>query len=285
MVKVGNLTFGLYGEGLLQLMNRENLHIILQYALLCARQNDDRWDWEIGPIHLVKYAYLADLIYAEKHNGETFTGTDWSFHNFGPWSSTVHGEIPTALNAIGAHVKNLPSSYGDEDYYRWSYLDDDYDSLFEEIGNKVPTSLTFSMQNLVRKYGKDTPDLLDYVYNTKPMRNAAPGEYLDFSVAVDPKLDSEEEKFAPAMASLSIKKKKNLKARIKELKITKLKDSATSQEKRLVPSIMPPIEEAVLREGMDWLDSMAGPPLSKGRHEVEFDESIWKSSVRRMEKY
>jgi hypothetical protein len=48
---------------------------------------------------------------------------------------------------------------------------------------------------------------------------------------------------------------------------------------------MPPIDEAVFQEGMDWLDSLAGPPLSNGRHEVEFDESVWKSSVRRMEKY
>lgn len=264
-------------------MNKKNLHIILQYALLCARQNEDSWDWEVGPIHLIKYAYLADLIYAESHNGETFTGTQWSFHNFGPWSGEVHREIPAALNAIGAQMKQLPSDYGDDDYYRWSYLDDDYDSLFEEISNKVPTSLTFSLQNIVRKFGKDTPDLLDFVYNTKPMRFASPDEILDFSVVVASKPESDEE-FVPAMASLTVKKIKKLKARISEIKAAKLKDHA-SPETRLVSSRMPPIDEDVYQEGMDWLESLAGPPLPSGRHEAEFDDSIWKSSVRRMEKY
>jgi hypothetical protein len=36
----------------------------------------------------------------------------------------------------------------------------------------------------IRKFGKDTPSLLEHVYRTPPMLNAAPLEYLDFSVVV-----------------------------------------------------------------------------------------------------
>ena len=266
-------------------MNKENLHIILQYSLLCARQNEDRWDWEIGPIHLIKYAYLADLAYAQRHEGATFTGVDWSFHNFGPWSVAVHQEIPVALNAIGALMQEFPSDYGDEDYYRWSYPDDDSNSLFEKIGNMVPPSVEFYLQKMVRKFGKDTPDLLDYVYNTPPMRSAAPGESLDFSEFVEDKLETVKEPFAPALSLLSAKKKKKLKTRLEEIRAAKKENGCVAREKRLVPSQMEPIDETVWQKGIDWLDSLAGPSLPQGRHEVEFDDSVWKSSVRRMEKY
>ncbi|WP_146155287.1 hypothetical protein [Enhygromyxa salina] len=42
----------------------------------------------LGPIHVLKYIYLADLAHAEQH-GETFTGANWQFYNFGPW-----GQLP-----------------------------------------------------------------------------------------------------------------------------------------------------------------------------------------------
>ena len=38
--------------------------LILQYALLLAGQEDDFFDRQLGPIHLLKYCYLADLIHA-----------------------------------------------------------------------------------------------------------------------------------------------------------------------------------------------------------------------------
>jgi len=49
---------------------------IMQYALLVAGQNDDPYERQLGPIHLVKYVYLADMEYAEYHEGQTFTGID-----------------------------------------------------------------------------------------------------------------------------------------------------------------------------------------------------------------
>ena len=116
------------------------------------------------------------------------------------------------------------------------------------------------------------------------MLSAAPEEILDFPITHSHPV-SEEKAFVPAIESLSVRKRKKLKERIKELKEAKLEKEHTSSKKRLVPSIMPPIDEKVFQEGMDWLDTLAGPPLPKGKCEMEFDESVWKSSVRRMEKY
>ena len=85
---------------------------VIQFALALAGQEDDFKDRSLGPIHLVKYVYLADLIYAER-KGDTFTGVEWKFHNFGPWSLEVFSRIDPALAAIGAERKALPSSFSE----------------------------------------------------------------------------------------------------------------------------------------------------------------------------
>ncbi|PHR26214.1 MAG: hypothetical protein COA36_12765 [Desulfotalea sp.] len=265
-------------------MNKENLHIILQYALLCAAQDDDWKERELGPIHLVKYVYLADLIYSERHNGDTYTGIHWTFHNFGPWSNMVHSEIPIALNALGAQMQSIPSDFGEDDYYRWSYKDSDADSLYEKIGVKIHSCLAFKLPLLIKKFGKTTADLLDYVYNTKPMRYAAPGDYLDFSI-VDLQHKKNEEKFTSAMTSISAKKKKKFKARITELKKSILQQRHVSSVRGFVPPLMPPLDSDVFQKGIDYLDNLAGPPIPTGKKEVEFDETVWNSAVRRMEEY
>lgn len=263
-------------------MNKNNLHILLQYILLCARQNEEKWDWDLGPIHFIKYVYLADLDYAKKHSGQTFTGIDWVFYNFGPWSTVVHEEIPVALLEIGAHLETLPSDYSG-DYQRWSFCSDDSDDLYEELGRKIPSSIKFSLSSLVRKYGKVTPDLLDCVYNTKPMLNAAPNDHLDFSTVIEEPYEKEE--FVSAMEKLSARKTKKLKERIKELKEAKLQRENQQPERRMVQSKMPPVDDGVLEAGLKWLDSLAGAPLPSGYYEVKIDESVWKSSVRQLEEF
>ena len=41
---------------------------IIQYSLLIAGDEDDFSDRQLGPIHLIKYVYLADLDFAASHN-------------------------------------------------------------------------------------------------------------------------------------------------------------------------------------------------------------------------
>ena len=89
-------------------LNYNRLDILLQYIIAVAGQNDP-YDRELGMIHLIKYAYLADLTYASQHNGETFTGLPWKFHHFGPWSVECFHRIEPALTSIGATLRTIES--------------------------------------------------------------------------------------------------------------------------------------------------------------------------------
>ena len=52
-------------------LNRVDL--LLKFIIAAAGQ-EDYGDREVGPIHLIKYVYLADLAFAEKYDGETDHG-------------------------------------------------------------------------------------------------------------------------------------------------------------------------------------------------------------------
>jgi hypothetical protein len=54
-------------------MDINKVDLLLKYILATAGQ-EDLGNREVGPVHLVKYVYLADLVFAEKHGGETNHG-------------------------------------------------------------------------------------------------------------------------------------------------------------------------------------------------------------------
>jgi len=89
-------------------MKSSKIDLLIQYAILIAGQEDDYLDRQLGPIHLIKYVYLADLAQAERNCGETFTGIAWQFYKFGPWSQAVNERIEPALAAIGANKNHFP---------------------------------------------------------------------------------------------------------------------------------------------------------------------------------
>jgi hypothetical protein len=47
-------------------MKSNKIDLLIQYTLLVAGQEDEYLDRQLGPIHLIKYVYLADLVYAER---------------------------------------------------------------------------------------------------------------------------------------------------------------------------------------------------------------------------
>jgi hypothetical protein len=55
-------------------MDAARVEAVLGYALAVAAQADDWRHRELGPIHLLKYLYLADVAHAKRHGGESFTG-------------------------------------------------------------------------------------------------------------------------------------------------------------------------------------------------------------------
>ena len=56
------------------MLDQARLDRLFQYALAIAAQADDFRQRELGPIHLLKYAYLADLAHAERTTARPYSG-------------------------------------------------------------------------------------------------------------------------------------------------------------------------------------------------------------------
>jgi hypothetical protein len=259
-------------------MDKTRIDLVLQYAALVAGQEDDPKDRQLGPIHLIKYVYLADLEYAKVHNGKTFTGADWQFYNFGPWSIEVYQRIEPALLAAGALRYNFPSDYGDKgEWVRWELQNDKQLSL---LARELPLIITTKINRFVHEFLTVTPDLLSYVYSTEPMLSAAPGEKLDLSLAYKKTEVHPKEVEEPIV--LSARNMKKLKAGMEEIR-KKARDRFEKKEssKRLVGPILKPIYDDIYFDGYDWLESQAGTPLPEGTLGVQFSPEIWKSQTRK----
>ena len=83
------------------------------------------------------------------------------------------------------------------------------------------------------------------------------------------------------MDSLSNKKKKQLEQRLR--KLGKKYKNRQRKETPLVNPVPSPLYDDVYFEGLAWLDSLAGPPLSEGEYEAEFSDEVWKSAARKGE--
>jgi hypothetical protein len=254
----------------------EKVDQLIQYALLLAGEEDDFLDRQLGAIHLIKYVYLADYEFAKVNNGATYTGTDWMFYKFGPWAQSINARISPALNAINADQKVFESNYEEkEDWSRWCVSDEYRLSRIEAL---VPSAIRLWMRTYVHKFGKRTPELLDFVYKTPPMLNAAPHEFLDFSNAIpEPRLVNEIQPES-RLASLTIKKQKRLKERMNELRA--MSGARNSVGFELVRPIAPRYDE-VFSQGISWLEQLAGPMIHQGSHLIEFSDEVWKSSTRK----
>ena len=251
--------------------------LLLQYVLLVAGAKDKQIDRQLGPIHLIKYVYLADLAYARRNQGKTFTSAHWQFDKFGPWSQEVRERIEPALLAIGADKKVLPSNYEDkDDWIRWSVIDDE--RLLQEREWKLPTDITLYLKRYVDRFGQDAPSLLDHVYSTKPMLSAAPNEHLDFSLAVEDASSAEPEPRQLRMDILSEKKKKKLKERMHALQ--EKQKNMKPKELKLVHLVKNPRYDEIYEAGIAWLDDLAGQPLTLGEKAAEFSDEVWQSSTR-----
>ncbi len=255
-------------------MKNEWVLSVFRYALAVAGREDDPFCRQLGPIHLLKYAYLVDLEYAKHHSGETFTGIEWQFHSFGPWSVAAHGLIAVAMSMAGIQESRIPSGYSDGDFLRWTMAPEI--AMSREIGAGLPLEVRGTIETYVHKYGADTSSLLHYVYATHPMLRAAPGERLEFSSAPTKEPEATEP-FLPLMDRLSRKQKKDFALRMSELR-TAFDARRTEAGRRSM----------VVRERLDsdfaetaaWVNSLAGPAFPAGEVRVEFDDSVWRSEAR-----
>jgi hypothetical protein len=247
--------------------------LLLQFILVTAAQEDDWHDRELGPIHLLKYAYLADLAHAQQHDGAGFTGATWQFYHFGPWQADVFARIEPALAAIHANAKKIPSRY-EGDFIRYSIPHEFLNATKDKAERELPLGVVGAIQRAVHDFGADTTALLRHTYLTPPMLHAAPGENLILA----PETSGALERPASTPTSLSrsqqrrrLEALKTLKQRVRQ----RLNDRPVPREASPAPRY-----DAVFVAGTDWLDSLAGEPIETTQGEVILDPDIWKSRQR-----
>ena len=252
---------------------------LLQYILACASELDEYTERELGPIHLIKYVYLADLAYAEAHNGQTFTGLNWQFFRFGPWSLELNNRIPQALEAIGATCTRYPSAFTEDDYVRWCIHDS---NIRDAAGRQIGLPLCGFLDRVIGRFANSTPELLDFVYKTPPMLNAAPQEYLNFSPSGWKYHDTRQTKRHFEKITLTRRQEKKLSTwaanvqygvqeRLAKLRRAKQQTSARQSQ---------PIIDEVFFQGIAALNCTEGYEIQEGKLTAEFDSNIWKSRVR-----
>ncbi len=248
-------------------MKASQVEAVLGHALAIAAQADRSRDRELGPIHLLKYLYLADLAYAEKHGGESYSGTRWRFHKFGPWATEAFLALEPSMAAVGASRRSFPSQYR-EDNARWS-LKDRRESL-ESKESRLPAEVALTVARAVRRFGSDTSALLHYVYQTRPMLRAAPGEPLDLT-PTQPEDAAASPRPEASAVKLSKTKVKKLRAAVQE-RLTKRKTARS-----LIEPSPPPRYDEVFAAGAEWLDGPGHAPIA-GR--LSFSDDVWHSRSR-----
>ena len=251
-------------------MDQAKVDQILGFALATASE-EDFGNRELGPIHLVKYVYLADMAYAEKHNGETYTGADWTFHHFGPWSPGVFARIAKVVDEMGARTRTIPSTKLEDNTVRYS-LSQVEEPTMREMVRGLPLEVYATVKRDIHKFGSDTNELLHHVYNTPPMVTTAPGEPIRFlgkPEAPNP------EPSAPPLSKGQEKKRDEALKKLQEKLKARL--DAPRKTKLIRPEV---VYDEKFEEVTAWLDSLAGEPTKPQEGELTFDSTIWKSPAR-----
>lgn len=258
-------------------MDPARLDLVLQYALAAAAQEDDPWQRELGRIHLIKYAYLADLAHAARHGGKTYTGVPWRFYHFGPWALEVNERIPGAAESAGAEPLTYSSAKYDGERTRYRLQDD---AAIDRLARVLPGGVASAVRHAVHEFTNDTYALLNHVYLTKPMLRAAPGEYLVFE-GEEPSIEEVGKASAePEDAKLSWKQRKAKEAKVAALRKQVRERLAERVSKAPAPVSPQPRYDDVFFEGLRWLDELAGSPIEPTEAEAVFSDDIWKSGTR-----
>ena len=258
-------------------MNAQKTDRLIQYALAVAAEQDHIRDRELRPIHLIKYCYLGDLAFAREHAGQSYTGTSWKFHHYGPWSRDLFLRLEPAAKAIGAVERHF-STERQEDAVSWTVRPEQANP--PDIANEIPGAVASAIKNSVREFGSDTVSLLHHVYTTEPMLNAAPGELLDLA----PSPPAERPRPEAVAAEETLRPKPLSKTTLKKLRAGVQARSQELRQRRSVAvgsrQASPPYDE-IFSRGQAWLDSLAGGEVACDEGRITFGESIWKSAGRR----
>lgn len=249
---------------------------MLQFIVAVAAEQDGFRDRELGPIHLLKYVYLADVAFAERNDGRTYTGTPWQFHHFGLWSVQVFERIEPALHSIGVQPKRIPSRFRD-DVFRYGLGASDAARVRIRGESELPSAIQFLVSRAVHEFGSDTASLLRAVYVTPPMLNAAPEEKLDFVTTVRERPAA----YVASPETVPSKSQQKLRQRrLAEIRAEVQARLASVKQDRSAPQQAPRYDE-VFSEGVQWLDRLAGEAVPEGDGRLSVADDVWKGETRR----
>ena len=129
---------------------------------------------------LVKFLYLVDVYAAEESHGMPASDIEWRFLHFGPFSTQVTNALDelSARQVIFADQRQAAS--GDKEFVLYNLSGHQRAGDLRQIG--ISGHIQTRLQADMRRYARDLPRLLNYVYfRTTPMIDARPGDVLDFS--------------------------------------------------------------------------------------------------------
>ncbi len=230
---------------------------VFQYALAVASERGV----QLGPIHLLKYAYLGDVAHAEA-TGESFTGVDWRFHKFGPYAYAAEQRVTPAMAEARAEIRFVAYERDDvaRETSRFELEEEEAAALERRLAKTLPDEVATAVRRAVREYGSETARLLQHAYATTPMRRAAPGESLRLLRTV------------PRVAAVPVEK-------LAAARVELAKKFAEAIAERAAGVEVLPVDDAVHREGMEFLRTLSEVPGAEGV--VEFPSDIWASAWRR----
>ncbi len=259
-------------------MDLDNIHALYRYALAVAAGSDDWRERELGPIHLLKYLYLADLAWVSAGNEGSWSGVPWKFHHFGPWSAEAWREIEPAVHSVGARVKRIPSTKFEDDTTRYELSDR---GLERELGRVIPFPVRRAIRASVQRFGKDTSALLHHVYTTAPMVSAAPGELLDISLHPrwQPSRPGDSAPSPPQRSTKQRRKRREAIGSFREAFTARLRARRDTEAGDRGPA---PRYDEVFEAGAAWIDGLAGEAVPVGDLGGEFDDAVWKSPTRKL---
>lgn len=155
-------------------MNSDSINASLLLILKLAEEAEVK---SLTTTELVKYLYLLDYYHAQETSGQSFTGIEWKFLHFGPFSPT----IPEALGYL------VHSSQLDEKVFQ-SQAKDGYlysltNKFYLDTTDLVSRYVRLNLEKAIRDFKRDLSKLLNFVYfKTEPMIVALPNDTLDFSL-------------------------------------------------------------------------------------------------------
>jgi hypothetical protein len=255
----------------------QRIDLLVQYAVAAAARAEFP-DNRLGPIHILKYIYLADLAHAEQH-GETFTGATWTFFHFGPWCQPIHARIEPAVRAAGFDTLKTEGEYGE--FVRYTSRNR---TLRDKLEPDLPISVSRAIDKAIRRYGTDTPALLEAVYLTQPMRLASPGGKLVLGGGEREQAEAPSRMGDAPTPGLTAKQEKNRAKKLRELKERVRAELAGSHTPTGAPrAYTPPRYDDIFERGTDALDEQLPSQVESCDFDLTFDESVWDSAMRRDE--